>query len=218
MKIFALIPLRGGSKGVPRKNIKNLNGKPLCQYVIDACINSQIFNEIWVSTDDYEIEKICLDLGVKVYIRPPELGSDTATTNSVIYDFLVNCEKFDLLYLIQATNPFLVEEDFITSYKKYKIYKPDLILSACPSHSFIWDRKEKYVSLMNNSVRRRQDCNRFYEENGGFYIFTPDTFIVNNGIPFTSNKVMLYETQFKKHIEIDDEIDFKICEVLMSSH
>lgn len=107
-KIIAMIPARAGSKRIPRKNIRLINGKPLIQYIIDATINSNAFSEIYINTDDDLIKRFVKEKypSIKIYHRPKELASDTATNDDFAYDFLQNIECDSLVQLL-ATSPFV---------------------------------------------------------------------------------------------------------------
>ena len=108
MKNVALIPFRGGSKGIIKKNIKLIAGKPLCEWVLCSAVNSDSINEVFVSTDSKEISGVVEDLklGIEVINRPPEISTDTASTESVMLHFMEKV-NFDNLVTIQATSPLL---------------------------------------------------------------------------------------------------------------
>ena len=117
-KIVTLIPLRGGSKSIPYKNIKLMAGKPLCYWTLKAASESKYIDEVWVSTEDAKIKKVVESLGlgkkVKVIDRPMEFAQDTSSTESVMMHFADNV-KFDILNLIQATSPFTTSNDLDTA-------------------------------------------------------------------------------------------------------
>ena len=114
--IIAIIPARGGSKGIPRKNLRSLNGYPLISYVIKTCIRSNIFSDIIVSTEDMEVKAIAEIFGAHVLIRKPELADDYTTLDPVIRNALLTAEskfkkQYDLIFTIQPTSPLLSIED-----------------------------------------------------------------------------------------------------------
>jgi N-acylneuraminate cytidylyltransferase len=111
-KIIALIPLRQGSKSIPKKNIRLIAGKPLCQWVLEAAVNCEAINDVYVSTDGEEIRGIVdsFDLGVKIISRPPEYATDDASTESVMLHFISQIES-DIIITIQATSPQLTAQD-----------------------------------------------------------------------------------------------------------
>jgi CMP-N,N'-diacetyllegionaminic acid synthase len=121
-KIVAMIPARAGSKRIPKKNIRLINGKPLIQFIIDSTLNAGIFSDIYINTDDELIKKFITDKypTIKVYHRPPELASDTATNDDFAYDFFQNIECDSMVQLL-ATSPFVSSEtivDFVNTFNK----------------------------------------------------------------------------------------------------
>ena len=160
VKTISLIPLRGGSKGIPNKNITLLNNKPLCYYAIKASLNSKLVSETWVSTDDDNIEKICLELGAKVHRRNPKTGTDTATSNSVVLDFLeekkYDSNKYNII-LIQATNPFIFPQDLDNALSKFNYNNYDMLIGVNETHNFLWRKNKDIYLLVPNSCYRHSD-------------------------------------------------------------
>ena len=145
MNVIGVIPARGGSKGVHRKNIKELAGKPLIQYTIDEAKKSDNINRVIVSTEDDEIAQISRDLGAEVIMRPEELASDTAPTLPVIQHVVETLEKegekIDAVMLLQPTTPFRTVEDIDGAVELFKEKKPDSLVSvdSVPGHfSPLW--------------------------------------------------------------------------------
>jgi len=131
MKILGLIPARGGSKGVPRKNIKLLGGKPLLQYTSEVALQSKYLSKVIVSTDDNEIKDVAQNLGLEVpFIRPKNLSEDSSTSLSVIQHALQfykdNGDAFDAVCLLQVTSPFRNAEFLDKAIKKFKTQKTEL--------------------------------------------------------------------------------------------
>ena len=217
-KILSIVPMRGGSKGIPKKNIKIINGKPLCYYAISASLNCELIDETWISTDDDEIEKVCksLDPKIKIHRRDPSTGTDSASSSSVILDFINSHNNADIMVLIQVTNPFTKAKDLTNAINKYLSHDYDLLIGTVDNHSFIWRHKipnSKYIQLLNNKVRMRQKAPIEYQEDGSYYIFSKEKFIKNyNMIPFTKVRQNTNTNNF--HIEIDDPIGFEIVENL----
>ncbi|MHA2074841.1 MAG: acylneuraminate cytidylyltransferase family protein, partial [Candidatus Hodarchaeales archaeon] len=118
-KIVALIPLRGGSRSIPKKNIKPIAGKPLCFWVLESAKAVKEIDEVYVSTEDEEISKTVLrfDSKIRILKRPPEFATDDASTESVMFHFSENVE-FDYLITIQATSPLTTSEDIRNGLKK----------------------------------------------------------------------------------------------------
>jgi CMP-N,N'-diacetyllegionaminic acid synthase len=213
MKIVSLIPLRGGSKGVPRKNIKLLKNHPLCYYVINASKKCSLINETWISTDDDEIESICTDLNVNVHRRNPKCGLDNSSSDSVIKDFIDSHNDIDIIVLIQATNPFTKEIDLTNAINKFNSNKYKLLIGVIESHTFLWKENNGFIYRVNDKIRTRQLAEPEYEEDGSYYIFNKNDFIKNNYI-FPSDHVGYNINSNHFHVEIDEPIDFEIVKLL----
>lgn len=202
----AIIPARGGSKGLPGKNIKNLFGKPLIAWSIASALKSKLIDEVFVSTDDETIKKCALLHGANVDIRPKELASDTATTISVIKDFILRYPKFDNIVILQPTSP---------------IRKSSLIddcLNKFNSQNFTnlatgYYCKMKEFGTHNNS--RRQDYKGFFYDDGNVYIL--NSYLAKNEI-WCGERPAKFETERYMNFEIDDEIDFIIIETLLKKY
>src|SRR3989338_2676554 len=130
-KIVTLIPLRGGSKSIPYKNVKEMAGKPLCFWVIKAATGSKYIDEVWVSTEDKKIKEIVLSLGlpVKVIDRPAEFATDEASTESVMLHFAEQVD-FDILNLVQATSPLTSSEDLDKAIEQFFAENDDSLLTG----------------------------------------------------------------------------------------
>jgi N-acylneuraminate cytidylyltransferase len=224
MKPIIVIPARGGSKGVPRKNIKSLNGVPLIQYTLDAA--REIFNDeiICVSTDDAEIIDFVEGIGLKVpFVRPNELSLDSSGT----YEVLLHSIKFyeekghkpDTLILLQPTSPFRnanhIKEalqlyndklDMVVSVKKTKV-NPYYLLFEEDSDGFL--KKSKEANFIT-----RQDCPDVWEFNGAIYIINIKTLKEKPLNCF--EKVIKYEMdEFSSH-DIDTPLDWEIAKYIGS--
>lgn len=214
MKNIALIPLRGGSKGIIKKNIKLLIGKPLCYYCINSAKKCSKIDEIWVSTDDDEIENICKKFNVKIHRRNPECGLDNSSTNSVIKDFIVNQNKLnDKIILIQATNPFTKTIDLTNCINKFDTNKYNLVIGVIKSHTFLWKESNGFITQINPNIRQRQIAEKEYQEDGSYYIFKSKDFIKNN-FKIPNNKVGYNINTNNFHIEIDEPLDFELVKLL----
>lgn len=179
-KAIAIIPARGGSKRIPRKNIKNFHGKPLIAYSITLAKNSKLFDDIIVSTDDEEIEQIAKEYGARVpFIRPKELSDDFTGTGAVISHALEYLkeknEEYDYLCTIYATAPLLQEEYLKEGFEKLK--NSDAIHSfSATSMPFPIQRTFKITSenrcemfWPENFKKRSQDLEEAYQDAGQFY-------------------------------------------------
>ena len=185
MKILVIIPARGGSKGIPHKNIKPLNGKPLIHYTIDEAREIVGDDDICVSTDDPEIKKCVEDYGLKVpFVRPGELATDTAGTYEVLLHALNFYEKqgrhYDVVLLLQNTSPFRKAEQIKEA---LKLYTPDVDMvvsvkecSANPYYCVFEENSEGYLHVCKGegNIFRRQDAPKVYEYNGAIYIMNAE--------------------------------------------
>lgn len=186
MKILTIIPARGGSKGIPHKNIKPLNGKPLIYYTIDCARAICDDEDICVSTDDAEIISVVEKYGLKVpFVRPAELATDTAGTYEILLHALDFYEKqgkqYDVVLLLQNTSPFRTAEHVEEA---LKLYTPDvdMVVSVkeCPANPYycVFEEDSKgflHVCKGDGNIFRRQDAPKVYEYNGAIYIMNAET-------------------------------------------
>jgi CMP-N,N'-diacetyllegionaminic acid synthase len=214
MKVVTLIPARGGSKRLPRKNIKNLCGSPLIDYAIQASLQSKV-DETWVSTEDKEIKNVALKCGAKVLDRPAELASDTATTESVMAHFTEHVD-YDIIILIEATYPLIQTQDINISLDKFIKTKCDSFLTLEQKKFFIWkllnENETTPVNYNPQKRKRYQDFEGIYVEEGGIYMTTRKNFLKTQCR--LNGKIGYYILQHPS-IDIDTEIDFKIAEKLL---
>ena len=176
MKIVSIITARGGSKGIPKKNIIDIKGKPLLYYTINTSLLSNV-DQTWVSTDDDEIETYAYAKGVKVIIRPKELADDIIMPDASLVHFAENID-FDILVFIQPTSPLLESKYINKGIEMMDNY--DSVFSAYKEHWFPRWSKETILgteisTTVNWNMRerpRRQDMEENYVENGAFYITT----------------------------------------------
>lgn len=214
MKIVSLIPARGGSKRLPRKNILNLVGRPLIDYAIKASMDSKI-DETWLSTEDKEIKKIALKCGAKILDRPKELAEDNTSTESVMFHFSkeVDC---DIIVLIEPTYPMIQKKDIDGALTKFFDFECDSLLTLVNKKFFVWELKNDVeASPRNYSPKKRpryQNFDGFYVEEGGIYITKKDTFLETE---CRLNGKIGYYILDHPSIDIDNEIDFKIAETLI---
>ncbi len=185
MNILVIIPARGGSKGIPHKNIKPLNGKPLIHYTIDEAREIVSDEDICVSTDDPEIIKCVEDYGLEVpFVRPEELATDTAGTYEVLLHALSFYEKqghhYDVVLLLQNTSPFRKAEQIKEALKLYT-QDVDMVVSvkecaANPYYCVFEENSEGYLHVCkgDGNIFRRQDAPKVYEYNGAIYIMNAE--------------------------------------------
>ena len=221
-EVVAFIPARGGSKGIPGKNIKLINGKPLIEYTIKQALNSEYVARVVVSTDCEAIAKVALSCGAEVpFMRPSYLASDQCTTESAMEHFIDFCDSVgyapDYIMLLQATSPVRFQYT-IDNAVKYIIESTfDSILAVSESHRFFWKNKSSPTATYNYSERpRRQDINphdRYYTETGSIYITNVELFKkFKNRL---CGKIGLFEIDEVESFEIDTMLDFDFCEHLI---
>ena len=220
-KRVAFIPVRGGSKSIPKKNIKNIAGKPLVWWVIDAALDSGCFDDIYISTDDREIEQAVGSYpqseAVTVYRRSAETATDTASTESAMLEFAKDVE-FEYITLIQATSPLLTGDDLKQGMQLFLNDKyMDSLLSVCRQERFIWQKSDKsYFEPVNYDPKnrpRRQEFDGFLVENGAYYI-TDKSSLIETGSRLSGN-IGCYEMPPETYYELDEPEDWAIIESLL---
>ena len=173
-KIVSVILARGGSKGIPRKNVIDLGGKPLIQWTINSSLMSNI-DETWVSTDDQEIAEIAKKSNSKVLHRPSTLATDISSSEDALLHFAENI-NFDILVFIQPTSPLLSPLDI--NQGLYMMDKYDSIFSAYEEHWVPkWTKNRIPYNFIKHHRPRRQDKEPLYVENGAFYITTKENLL-----------------------------------------
>jgi N-acylneuraminate cytidylyltransferase len=224
-KLF-LIPARGGSKGLPRKNILPLAGRPMIEYTLDAALGAmEEEDELCVSTDDAEIIQVVEEYGVKVpFVRPAELASDTASSQEVITHALNWYEErnqsFDVVVLLQVTSP-LRNSSHVKEALALWSPKIEMVVSVKETDSnpyyvlFEEDNNGFLQKSKKGSFTRRQECPIVYEVNGSIYIYGV-TSILKKGMDGLGKRVK-YVMAKESSVDIDDEIDLELAELLMSA-
>lgn len=224
MNTLVIIPARGGSKGIPGKNIKPLNGKPLIEYTIDVARGIVADSNICVSTDSQEIISVVENYGLKVpFVRPAELATDTAGTYEVLLHALNFYEnqgnKFDNIILLQNTSPFRTINHVKEALKLYNS-NIDMVVSVCevssnPYYNCFEENENGYLNICkgNGEYTRRQDVPKCWEYNGAIYIINPDSLkrMPLNKFP----KKVKYVMDRKYSIDLDTMLDWKIAETIV---
>ncbi len=215
---IAFIPVRCGSKSIPFKNIKEFCGKPLVYWNLEALEKSNNIDEIFVATDCEEIKDIVNSFGfskVKVYDRDEENASDTASTESVMLEF-INKQNFkdnDLFFLVQATSPLTQTKDFDKALETLKNENADSLLTCIRTKRFFWDKNAKAINYDFINRPRRQDFDGLFMENGAFYINSIEN--IKKDKNRLSGKIAIYEMEEFTAVEIDEEDDWLIAEKMM---
>ena len=222
-KVLAIIPARGGSKRLPRKNVLPLAGKPLIGWSIDAAKNSKYIGQIFVSTDDKEIADVSSLFGVDVpELRPDHLASDTATTESVLTYTL---EKFgsdaDIIVLLQPTSPLRTAQHIDEALDLFIEKQAFSVVSVTPcEHPPLWANTLPEDGTMGDFIRpealkRSQDCGDFYRFNGAIYIFDARKFMEYGEIRYTEES-FAYVMENRVSFDIDQQLDFELAEFFMN--
>lgn len=222
-----IIPARGGSKGIPHKNIKPLNGKPLIYYTIDVAREIVSDDDICVSTDDLGIIKVVEDYGLKVpFIRPDELASDTAGTYEVLLHALSFYEgigvKYDCVILLQNTSPFRTASHVKDA---LGLYSPDIDMVVSvnetrtnPYYNCFEDDQNGFLkkTLDSSLFTRRQDAPVTYEFNGAIYIFNTESLKKEHYGKFA--KKVKYVMDDLHSVDLDTMRDWGYAEFLIESN
>lgn len=205
--IKALIPLRGGSKSIPYKNIKLLAGKPLFAWCADAALKSGLFSDVYVSTDDEKIKECVQNHFPEIHVlhRPGHLASDTASTESVMLHFAQKID-FDVLCLIQATSPLTTSSDFTKAYKIFENQNADSLVTGVENKRFFWNDNGKPINYDPLNRPRRQDFSGSIMENGAFY-FTKKEILLKYKSRL-AGKIAVYKMKDITAQEIDEPSDW----------
>ncbi|MFC1692047.1 cytidylyltransferase domain-containing protein [Candidatus Latescibacterota bacterium] len=222
MKTLAIIPARGGSKGVPRKNILPLMGKPLIVHTIENSHNAKTVDRIVISTDDTEIAAISKQYGAEVILRPADISGDTASSESAllhVLDHLKQSEGYepDLVVFLQCTSPLTTPEDIDGTVRKLLEENADSALSVVPFHYFLW-RRDKHgdaIGINHDKTARllRQEREPQLLETGGIYVMKTSGFLEARHRFF--GKTVMYVCPGERWLEIDEPADFRIAEELL---
>jgi len=225
-KILAIIPARGGSKRLPRKNILPLAGKPLIAWTVESAISSGIFEKVIVNTDDNEIATAALECGAEVpFIRPPELAVDTASSIDVLIHTIQWYKRNGIEYthvaLLQPTSPFRTATDIINIWHKMLKTDAESVVSVCEvEHPIQWtynlDDLSIMTSLFENNGKRSQDYGKTYRLNGAIYLLKIDLLLEQKKI-VTNNKSVGYVMDREASIDIDNHLDFKFAEFILEN-
>lgn len=222
MIVDAIILARGGSKGIPNKNIIDFCGKPLIVWTIEQCSASKLIRNIWVSSDHKEILQIASQCGAKTILRPSEITGDNASSESgwlhAVEHIENNDSPIELVLAPQVTSPLRETSDFNRGIEKFIGGNYDSMFScSLVKDLFFWEKTADDVLRSVNydylNRKRRQDVSKQMIENGSFYLFTPES-LRNNDNRFDGN-IGCTEMKFWKMFEIDSMDDLKMCSALM---
>lgn len=227
MKVLCTICARGGSKGVPNKNIRQLLGKPLIVWTIEQAINSNLFDKIVVSSDSEQILKIAKENRAEAFFkREPRLSGDKVGKIEVIRDALLKSEgffrtHFDVIVDLDVTSPIRNSEDIIQAYKTFIDNDYDILFSVAPSRKNPYfnmieidqNGKVRLCKTLNQPIKRRQDAPRVYDMNASIYIWKREILINHNTLFL--DKTGIYVMGEESAYDIDSELDLLIVECIM---
>lgn len=225
MSNIAIIPARGGSKGIPNKNIISLGGRPLIEYSIEVALQSSNIDHIIVSSDSKKILSVAKKFSEKIIpiLRPSALASDTSATESVIahaIDHLTNAGiTIDYIVLLQPTSPFRKAEFINESISLIRSSQADCLISISqpiqhPSDFIFNDKGSVKYICRDEHTFRRQDFKAAQFINGSIYI-TKHDFFVRTGKIYSLDTCLLYEMPVEYSVDIDTPFDLMICEAVM---
>lgn len=215
MKVIAIIPARGGSKGIPKKNLVNFLGKPLLQWSIEAALNSKYITDIVVSSDDDDILRISQKHKNVIPIkRPKELALDTSRTEPVLAHVIESLKgtTFDYLILLQPTSPLRKSDDIDEAFNKLLASYANSLISVCsnnyhPYKSLRINNEGFLEGIINNEYPffPRQELPQTYSANGAIYIIKVKDFIKNHSL--ITSKTLHFKMSIERSLDIDSKID-----------
>ncbi len=224
--MLAIIPARGGSKGLPGKNIMSLSGKPLIAHTIEAAIESEYVSRVIVSTDDKDIADVAVLSGAEVpFLRPEELSGDKSKAiDAYIYtiDELKRTENIEYgeFVVLQPTSPLRTSEDIDLAIKLFSGKNADSVISCCltrhpPQWAKTVDKSLKITSLfdIDKASRNRQELEQTYIPNGAVYVFK--TASLKKNLTYYTEKTFAYIMPDYRSVDIDTLMDFKFAEFIM---
>jgi len=219
MNIISIIPARGGSKRIPKKNIKLLAGKPLIAYTIEASLNSKFINKTIVSTNDEEIAAIAKKYGAEVIVRPQEIAGDNSSTEDALIHVIEELEKqgqqISHVVLLQPTSPLRKTEDIDKGINLALETNSDSVLSVCEiqHHYLTGEFKEEAYSLDYSKRPFSQTMPKKYRENGAIYITKKNLLTKNkNRLGGKIKAIVMNEID---SIDIDEIYDFELIEKII---
>ena len=221
LNILSIIPARGGSKGIPMKNLIKLNKKPLLEYTLKASLDSKLITKTVVSTDNTKISDYVIQFGAEVILRPKKLSTDKSSIEPVIFhtlDVLRKKQNYvpDLIVLLQNTSPLRNSKHVDESIKLLLKKKYDSVFSAFKSHYFLWKMHSTGSTPINYSPKKRpnrQEMHDQFIENGALFVTKYSSFIKNASR--MSGKIGIYEMPEELSYQIDSHHDKNLIKNIM---
>ncbi|MFA6402596.1 MAG: acylneuraminate cytidylyltransferase family protein [Salinivirgaceae bacterium] len=222
--MLAIIPARGGSKGLPGKNTKKLLGKPLIAYAIEAALKSKYITKVMVSTDSEEIANVAKEYGAYIpFLRPDYLATDNAKAiDNYIYTInrlsLENNISINEFVVLQPTSPLRTTEDIDNSIELFNLKNAESVISYTEEHHPIsWHKyineDKSFTSIFDSSILNRQDFKSTYYPNGAIYVFNKDLIFSKK---YYSDKSYAYIMPRNRSVDIDNMDDFEYAEYLLN--
>lgn len=221
--MIAIIPARGGSKGLPGKNVLPLDGKPLIAYAIDAALKASYIDRVIISTDDEEIAKIAVQFGAELpFMRPSELASDTAQAiDNYIYTIdrlqQESGKAIEAFVVLQPTSPLRIAEDIDGAIELFHQKEADSVISYTPeAHPVTWhkylDDEGRFVNIFDDNIQNRQANRVSYYPNGAVYVFRTEMIRQRK---YYTDKSYAYVMPRNRSVDIDFIEDFEYAEFLL---
>lgn len=223
LRVLAIIPARGGSKRLPGKNTKNLNGKPLIAWTIISALKSKYIDRLIVSTDNAEIATVSEEYGAEVpFIRPSSLSSDIASTRDVVLHAVSELsDEFDLIVVLQPTSPLRITSDIDNSLELLESRSGDGVVSVCEcEHSPLWSNRlpenKSMKGFLSSEIQglRSQDIPKYFRLNGAVYVYSTAKYLRSDFDLNTSN-AYAFEMSIERSVDIDTKVDFMLANALM---
>ena len=218
---LAIIPARGGSKRLPRKNIVDLCGKPLIAWSIESGLKSKYIDKVVVSSDDEEILNIASKFKLDTIKRPDSLASDTATSFDAIKHVLSISKNYDYVLLLQPTSPLRNNTHIDKAIELLGQKNADAIISVCEmDHSPLWSNTLQEDGALDTFLRddvldkRSQELEKYYRVNGAIYICKLDKLLKEEGF-FLKDNIYAYIMNRASSVDIDEQIDFELASLYM---
>ena len=219
--VVALMPARGGSKGIDEKNLLLIAGKPLLAWSIERALTSKYIDSVWVTSDSDEILKIAVEYGANPINRPAEISGDAASSESAWLHAVNEIEQeisIDIIAGVQATSPVRGKNDFDEAIELFRQDGLDSLISVTEvSDHNVWRLSESGPVPVNHDFKnrkRRQDYDARYLENGSFYLFTPE--LLRNTNNRIGGVIGFYKQEEYKMYQIDEPDDVRLCEAILS--
>ncbi len=221
-EILAVIPARGGSKGIPRKNLRLVAGRPLLAYSIGHARTCPEVTRVVVSTEDAEIASVARKWGAEAVLRPPELATDNASSEAALLHVLDHLRKEegyepDIVVFLQATSPARRPDEISLALARFREENADSMFSACPMHGFVWRRDREGLRSFTYDHRarqRRQDAPEDLLENGSIYVFKP--WVLRKHGNRLGGSIAVHVMAAADSFQVDEPGDLVLAEAVLS--